>query len=395
MSAGTKTVDNRSVVSTPGGCGTTATVGFYYSKTWSGGDLPVGFDRSQWLPPHNYTMSVTSTFDNVCTWKSNTQAPRLGSHLTCWGGFSHIADPSAAIIANNEIHAIMKLRKRIEGSEFDASIFLGTAHQSLRTIAEGATQIYEAYRNVRKGRFKQAKRILTKRITVWHPHIDDSIQRFVKYSVPAARRENSIRIHKDAAKNWLALQYGWLPLLNDVFDAAESLANHLYAPLHYQRSASFEYSQHDILVSGQIKYTRKNNYKTRYTAYYSETASWAKQSGLQNPENLAWELLPWSFVADWFIPVGDYLEARAFSQRMTGTFVKSTLKDKWCGSTQGTGISGFKFIVPDMAYNHSVTLTRTVSSTLDVPLPHFKPLDSVPSWRRCANALALLTQALF
>lgn len=33
-----------------------------------------------------------------------------------------------------------------------------------------------------------------------------------------------------------------------------------------------------------------------------------KSTGISNPALLAWELLPYSFVVDWFIPVGNYLQ---------------------------------------------------------------------------------------
>jgi hypothetical protein len=32
------------------------------------------------------------------------------------------------------------------------------------------------------------------------------------------------------------------------------------------------------------------------------------QTGFTNPLNLGWEILPFSFVVDWFLPVGNYLE---------------------------------------------------------------------------------------
>jgi len=35
-----------------------------------------------------------------------------------------------------------------------------------------------------------------------------------------------------------------------------------------------------------------------------------EQFGLANPAALAWELIPFSFVADWFVGVGDYLNAQ-------------------------------------------------------------------------------------
>jgi hypothetical protein len=33
------------------------------------------------------------------------------------------------------------------------------------------------------------------------------------------------------------------------------------------------------------------------------------QTGIDNPALLAWELLPYSFVVDWFLPVGNYLQS--------------------------------------------------------------------------------------
>jgi len=33
------------------------------------------------------------------------------------------------------------------------------------------------------------------------------------------------------------------------------------------------------------------------------------QTGFLNPINLVWEILPFSFVVDWFLPIGPYLEA--------------------------------------------------------------------------------------
>jgi len=34
-----------------------------------------------------------------------------------------------------------------------------------------------------------------------------------------------------------------------------------------------------------------------------------KQFGLANPLSIAWELVPWSFVVDWVLPVGEFLDA--------------------------------------------------------------------------------------
>jgi hypothetical protein len=46
----------------------------------------------------------------------------------------------------------------------------------------------------------------------------------------------------------------------------------------------------------------------------SESLTRLKQLGLANPAAIAWELVPFSFVFDWFVPVGEFLNA------VTGTF---------------------------------------------------------------------------
>jgi hypothetical protein len=45
----------------------------------------------------------------------------------------------------------------------------------------------------------------------------------------------------------------------------------------------------------------------RYTID-SKLKAFAAQTGFTNPINLAWEVLPYSFVVDWFLPIGPYLE---------------------------------------------------------------------------------------
>jgi hypothetical protein len=132
----------------------------------------------------------------------------------------------------------------------------------------------------------------------------------------------SVQFGKDprhaAGAAWLELQYGWKPLLKDIHDAAEALA------LNYNRPSN--------RIS---KVTAKSNEKTQWSEYrrfsetppqgcnvvyelsanYRMTVLFEQDSnvkavqtvGLTNPLTVAWELVPYSFVVDWFLPIGDYL----------------------------------------------------------------------------------------
>jgi hypothetical protein len=124
--------------------------------------------------------------------------------------------------------------------------------------------------------------------------------------------------------------------------------------------------------------------KRGIVAYITENgnSSIAATLGLLDPELVAWELVPFSFVADWFIPIGQWMEARAKASRLTGTFVTS---DKATCLIDQLTIAG----VSCSGYGAQISFNRSISSTLDVPMPTFKPLTKVASWQHCANALAL------
>jgi hypothetical protein len=102
-------------------------------------------------------------------------------------------------------------------------------------------------------------------------------------------------------------------------------------------------------------------------------------------------------VFDWFIPVGNYLDARAFMQKLKGEFVVS-VKDwrKWQGLRDGirpVKTENYEFADPGklLVSVTESTFTRTVSaSSPDVPLPQVHGLGEAMSWRRTANAVALL-----
>jgi hypothetical protein len=138
-------------------------------------------------------------------------------------------------------------------------------------------------------------------------------------------------------------------------------------------------------------------------AYFSEKQeeSALRISGVLDPELVAWELTRLSFVADWVIPIGDFLAARAFSRSIEGYFVTT---DKLVGHIGGYTPKTFlqapgkpsRWDIPGAgSYSRTTTtLTRSVSTSLSVPSPIVKPLSESASWRHCVNAIALLVQAV-
>lgn len=115
---------------------------------------------------------------------------------------------------------------------------------------------------------------------------------------------------RDLSEQWLQLQYGWRPLLNDVYAICTAKP-----PISRTASSSFTRQETSPVVTGQSdpfgwSMSRDVTYRCamRGTVRVSNSAVAAGSAfGLTDPNSVAWELVPFSFVVDWFLPVGDYL----------------------------------------------------------------------------------------
>jgi hypothetical protein len=288
--------------------------------------------------------------------------------------------PVVLLTANDQLKLLSKLREKMMGSDFNLSVFLGEGHQTLGMIADTAIRIAKSLHHLRKGDLAGTARSLlegTSRAPI-KPY------KSMKPFKPTAERMSS---------HWLELQYGWLPLLNDAEAGAQALAHQLQTPLQqtYRMSVRRE-SRVVRTVSAGVMYPSTalsvRTHSRSHKVIVSEHPSFMAKLGLTNPELVAWELLPFSFVADWFIPIGSYLEARAITSAVVARYVSS---DKTTGIAYTPISQGFDR--KPRATFRAVSFTRSLHATPpEIPLPKFKSLSSAASWQHCANAVALVTQ---
>lgn len=273
-----------------------------------------------------------------------------------------------------------KLREQVAGSSFNAGVFLGEGHQALKMITDSATRIYKGYKAARRGNFYGAA------VALLH----------------ATPREHllSKKVH---ANNWLELQYGWLPLLQDTHDAAQFLAHQLNYPLQtvVHVHARRKYESFSPIGSGWVQFGHIQGQLDLHIKAILKEKDVMALSGLLDPLSVAWELMPYSFVIDWFIPIGNYLSARGLKSALTGTFVTSTkrlVRQSEPKLMHNWGSDGDPWMVGlgNSTANYWTTVhgSRSISTNLAIPLPSFKPLGKVASWRHAANAVALLSQFL-
>jgi len=281
-------------------------------------------------------------------------------------------EPDFNWTGNDDLKLLSKLRNSVAGSDFNAGIMIGESREALSMISNAATRIYWGYRAAKHGDFRSAARYLTN---------------------GTDRRQLS---KKTSSSNWLELQYGWLPLLNDVKGASEFLARMHSYPSQRTHRVSVRSVGLRPPNTGTPSVTRYNDFLVTRTKYLKAVISEideASLSGLTDPLSVAWELVPYSFVVDWFIPVGSYLSNRGLARSLTGKYVTTTVdRVKLGGFGKSPSATPETFVSPKEGTmsRGAVEMTRTVSYSLDVPMPAVKPLSKVASWQHAVNAVALL-----
>jgi len=389
-------------------------LGSKVSKSWSGADRPLAAKvpketyyiyREVWDPkkrsfvlrkikivkagyrpkrtksrdPHAYSMTYLRLEQGPVSWPDGRIFPDMW--LLSPGSWSN---SEGLLDSNDQIKLVSKIVDQLRGSDFNMSVFLGESHQTLSLLADSAIRIRKAVTHCRRlDLFGAARSIFEGTSRKPLPQHDWTKNRPF---VPSAKNASSL---------WLELQYGWVPLLKDAEGAAQSLSHALNAPFLKRYRAKVRKEENvnqsrPFLGQGMVgSFLGSKKHERSIIAYIRENPpSLAAQLGLLDPELVAWELLPFSFVADWFIPIGQYMETRAQASRLTGTFITS---DKREGAVLNPKISGPSGTFANGTKYRQILFSRSISSSLSVPMPNFKPLSKAASWQHCANAVALVT----
>lgn len=380
--------------------------GLRITKSWSGTDYPPHarpvYEKYTWVRKADgkkFTAKIRvdqptrrKSVDHPynCSYNFGTYSGDNGSSRFEYGSLSETRSGSWAYSAfhegfynvrnlwdsNDDLALIGKLREHIAGSDFNMGVFLGEGRESLKTIADAATRIRLSLNALKRGNIFGAANALGR----------DTRRR--------------LKFRNDMQSDWLQLQYGWMPLLQDAKGGAEFLAKLLNFPMvRTYKVQRRKYHDADRWPSGTQttkQWSFAGETRGQIIARLEEVNPY-QLSGLLDPASVAWELTPWSFVIDWFIPIGNYLSARSLASALTGTFVTSKRTLYNCSYGGGcwptnNGIVAVAFSGDWSGYTTQMSMTRTVSTSLSVPLPSFKTLDKVTSWKHCANAVALLGQ---
>jgi len=282
--------------------------------------VDITLNSGVWLNRNHYNPSVmeveVSGVPNPLG--ANTQF-RL---LPCWGG-GHQVTYDTNLGMNARVLAQLKLG----AGKAQLGAALAESKKTYNMIVDRSIDFLEALRAFRRGR---------------------KIPQFGYLGSPG-------RDSKRLADGFLELKFGWLPLMSDLYGSYMLLREQLKPAMLLKGQATIP---DDISVNQGSPNPRYRT--TGHAQRWHRCCLWAQvdlaalrvanQAGLINPLSIGWEVVPHSFLIDWFYPIGKVLEAH--SARAGLTFVAGYEAVKSQGEATAT-------LIPPSPYEEQVPRTTS------------------------------------
>lgn len=305
-----------------------------------------------------------------------------GDPFNTVGTPAHFADTIAQahlepfVASNCATQSYEKLRGKLMDTAGIGVDFV-EARQSIDMMTRSFGTLLKVARAVKSGRFYDAAVILDRHV------------------IP-----KGVKLRRAWGNNFLEYHFGWEPLVKDVYDGLEVLHNPVKtwsatnAVAKDFRSGSWSDNLGSVTNGGKwtMEYVCKQGAIVR--AITNAPLHTLEQLGVINPLELLWEVIPFSFVVDWFANVGNVLRSvtdfagmtleRTYTSTIQRTYEQGTVKSN-------SGFYPYPTNGPRLYAAGGVYAKRILSLTQ--PVFSIKPLK-LPSITRAVTASALLSQFL-
>lgn len=360
--------------------GGTILVGRNYSKHQDGENrLPT---EPQWMP-HPYLMVLSDIQTGV----------KRKLYTSGSGGRDEVltmaSQPIRPWTISDDYALYGKFADKYDDGAFSTPVFAGELGETTDMLAGRLRHLAAVGRAVRKGNMKRAAKLLG----VSPP------RNRKKPEKKGAQPDNPyMQSDQTITSAWLELQYGWTPLFRDISDLSDAIAKR-DKPRSQRIYANHWIGKEGFGLACEVAgYVGTGKLSKSITAYVSEVLPpISSRLGLQDPASVMWELTPFSFVADWVLPIGNYLKARSIATRATGIFVV-TKRDRHHFSLSSMNCPAESGKLPAtvelLAWTRYCRLERTVTDTLPtVKLPNFtNPLGGRGPGDRLMSAVSLVRE---
>lgn len=278
-----------------------------------------------------------------------------------------------------------RLRNKLKGDGVNLGMALAEYNKTAKLFGELAGDVAKLYRAI-KGKPPRKKRGAS----------NGNGRKSPKGNPPRSLKDNADTASKEAASRTLQFNYGVTPLALDMVDSIKLMREAgLMLPVLQATVGRRIYGEKTTKTVFQpineVTLRPEHTYSClrviRLTAIadirWELMLSTLGQTGLTNPFALAYELVPFSFVLDWWINVGDVLASLDNALYFGNITVQSSEKKYWQKRSVVNGISG---VFTEKSYKRSVPYTISPINTFA-----YKPSVNL---RHILNGTALLRSLL-
>lgn len=352
-----------------------------------------GLRRPNELTLHRVVWEVQKPLTYTRFWDCVTPGPKPGEpgvHL--WittqairdQGYYNTRDLLPSIVSQKSIDlAVSKFYADVSDIKFNFAVFAMELAQTRDMVASRAWQIGRSYKLLRQGKIKQA------------------IAQFTTL------KQNKIPIKgdkplkgKDLADAWLELRYGWTPLMYEIQGAIELLEEKILGgklAQSYSKTTKSSYTDNSTARASGIDFAHNATINDHVTISClikpsCPTRIILGQLGFDNPALIAYELMPYSFVVDWFYNIGDYLQSQTALAGLSVDYFSITKTRYIQDEITLTQVPGsYPGSEPSSPGKHTY-FSKYKRRDLSIPLPPMPTLGVDMNWKRLLDSLAMLSQ---
>lgn len=234
--------------------------------------------RSKPVPLTPTPLEITREYRNPNRYVRLTATSVLeGSVVHVYSGY-----PTALLRTFGEADALVTLNRALSKAavgEVNVGTFVGEFASTKGMVVNRLSSIQNFFTNVRDLK--------------WH---DIERQYPGKMSYALHKKIQQTKRHERLSNHYLELQFGWLPLISDVYNSLDAFRTALRTRGSTVRSSSRGSTQNGRNSAGFVAVVKNPALNT------------LNQLGLANPLVVLWELVPFSFLIDYFINIGDSLK---------------------------------------------------------------------------------------